>query len=435
MHALIFNQFFTTNDVPGSGRAYELGRGLVNQGDSVTYVTGDSIYFTGKKTGGRRLLWSKERVDGIEVIRVTIPFGDSWRIPLRIFGFLWFIPFGFLAALRVRSPDIVVATSTPLSIGLPGYMLSRLRGIPFVFELRDLWPDAAVSFNRVRSRLLLWAAYRLESFLYRKASAIIALTRGIRQEVIAKGIPARKVSVITNAADLELFRPDGPRADLRAKTGVPDDAFVCIFSGSLVPTAALELIIEAADQLRERRDIHFVFLGAGPRRDPLEAEVTRRKLQSVHFLDPVPKCQVPAFLRAADTALIFSDPVSLAYLNLPNKFFDYTACGCPVVLNFDGEARQYLESTNAGIYVPPNNAGAIADAIRDLSASPQKVRQMRENARRLAEKAFGWNHKTVEFRAVLASVLSRASNHAHFDAVPQVGPQHEIPVPDSQARD
>jgi len=408
MHVLIFNQFFTTNDVPGSGRAYELGRGLLNQGDSVTYVTGDSVYFTGKKIGGRRLLWSKERVDGIEVIRVTIPFGSSWRIPLRIFGFLWFIPFGFLAALRVRSPDIVVASSTPLSIGLPGYALSRLRGIPFVFELRDLWPDAAIAFNRVRSRLVLWAAYRLESFLYRKASAIIALTKGIRQEVIAKGIPASKVSVITNAADLELFRPDGPHADLSAKAGVPDDAFVCIFSGSLVPTAALGLIIEAADQLRERRDIHFVFLGAGPRKDPLEAEVARRKLQSVHFLDPVPKCQVPAFLRAANLGLILSEPASLSYLWLMNKFFDYLACGCPIVLNYDGEARQYLESTNAGMYVPPNNPGALVDVIRDLSASPQKMRQMSENARRLAERAFGWNHKVVEFRELLASLLDHA---------------------------
>jgi glycosyltransferase involved in cell wall biosynthesis len=424
MHVLIFNQFFTTNDVPGSGRAYELGRGLLNQGDSVTYVTGDSIYLTGKKTGGGRLLWSREKVDGIDVIRVTIPFGGSWRIPLRILGFLWFIPFGLLAALRVRSPDIVVASSVPLTIGLPTYMLSRLRGIPFVFELRDLWPDAVVDWNLVRSRLLLWAAYRLESFLYRKARAIIALSEGIRQEVIAKGIPASKVGVITNAADLELFRPDGPRADLRAKTGVPDDAFVCIHNGSLVPTAALGLIIEAADQLRERRDIHFVFLGAGPRRDPLEAEVATRKLRSVHFLDPVPKCQVPAFLRAADLGLMLSEPARLSYLWLMNKFFDYLACGCPILLNHDGEARQYLESSNAGIYVPPNDAGAIADVIRDLSASPQKVRQMRENARGLAERAFGWNHKVVEFRELLSSVL---------DHTPEALAD-ENPAPDVQSR-
>jgi len=435
MHVLIFNQFFTTNDVPGSGRAYELGRGLLNQGDSVTYVTGDSIYFTGKKTGGRRLFWSGEKVDGIEVIRVTIPFRGSWRIPLRILGFLWFIPFGFLAALRVRSPDIVVASSTPLTIGLPGYMLSRLRGIPFVFELRDLWPDAAVAFDIVRSRPLLWAAYRLESFLYRKARTIIALTEGIRQEVIAKGIPASKVSVITNAANLELFRPEGPRADLCAKADVPHDSLVCIYNGSLVWTAALGLIIEAAAQLRERRDIHFVFLGTGPHKDHLAAEVARRKLQSVHFLDPVPKSQVPAFLRAADLGVQFVEPCSLSHVFLPNKFFDYLACGCPILLNFDGEGRQYLESSNAGIYVPPNDAGAIADVIRDLSTSPQKVRQMRENARRLAERAFGWNHKVVEFREVLSSVLNGASNNAHVDVTPQLRPQRGIPGPDSQARD
>jgi glycosyltransferase involved in cell wall biosynthesis len=205
---------------------------------------------------------------------------------------------------------------------------------------------------------------------------------------------------------------------------VPHDAFVCFYNGSLVWGNALGLIIEAAAELRERRDIHFVFLGAGPYRDTLLTEVARQKLESAHFLDPVPKSQVPAFLRAAQVGFLLVEPGSLSHVFLPNKFFDYLACGCPIVVNFDGEACQHLVSSNAGIYVPPNNAGAIADVIRDLSASPQKVRQMGENARRLAESAFGWNHKVVEFRELLSSLL----NHAPGTFV------DETPAPDVQSR-
>ena len=216
MKVLIFHQYFGTSEDIGAGtRTYEIGRRMVRRGDSVTIITGDAVYFSGEKATRKKRLWHRENIEGIEVIRVHIPFGGSHSILPRIIGFLWFIPFGLLAGFFANAPEVVVATSTPLTIGIPGYLLSRLRRVPFVLELRDLWPDCVVAWEVVQSEIMIRTGYWLEAFLYRKAHRFLAVTDGIRLELIKKGLDPASISVITNASDIELFNPSGPRADLR----------------------------------------------------------------------------------------------------------------------------------------------------------------------------------------------------------------------------
>lgn len=410
MKVLIFHQYFgTSQNAGGSTRTYELGRRMVERGHSVTIVSGNSSYFSGKKTSRRKGLWSREKVEGIDVVRVHIPFGGSHSIPARIIGFLWFIPVGLLAGCLAKEPEVVVATSTPLTIGIPGYLLSRLRRVPFVLELRDLWPDCVVAWEVVRSKPLIRAGYWLESFLYRKARRILAVTDGIRRELIRKGIDPEKISVITNASDIELFDPSGPRADLAALAQVPADAFACIHSGSLGFANCVEFLLDVAENLREMPSIHFIVLGAGSQKARLMAEAARRQLHAVHFLDAVPKTEVPAFLRSVHLGIAAFRPGPLTYIFLPNKFFDYLACGLPVMVNFDGEARAHLEGANAGFYVAPHDVPACAQAIKDLAASPKRARAMAANARRLAETRFSWDHKAVDFRNAISTVLNKPS--------------------------
>ncbi|MGH9537612.1 MAG: glycosyltransferase family 4 protein [Terriglobales bacterium] len=410
MKVLIFHQYFgTSQDAGGGTRTYELGRRLVRRGDSVTIVTGNASYFSGKKTSQGKGFWSRERVEGIDVVRVHIPFGGSRRILPRIIGFLWFIPMGLLAGCFADAPEVVVATSTPLTIGIPGYLLSRLRRVPFVLELRDLWPDCVVAWDVVRDKLLIRAGYWLEAFLYRKAQKILAVTEGIRQELLRKGIAPEKVSVITNASDIDLFTPSGARADLAALAEVPSDAFVCIHSGSLGFSNCVEFLLDVAEELKDVPRIHFIILGAGPQKAWLVAEADRRELRAVHFLQAVPKTQVPGFLRSVQLGIAAFRPSPLTYIFLPNKFFDYLACGLPVMVNFDGEARQHLEQANAGIYTPPDNPAACAQAIRELASSPERAHAMAGNARRLAETCFSWEHKAVEFRSAICSATSKQS--------------------------
>jgi glycosyltransferase involved in cell wall biosynthesis len=408
---LIFHQYFGTSNDAGAGiRTYELGRRMIHRGDAVTIITGNSIYFSGKKASGSRFPWSRENIEGIEVIRVHVPFGGSHRILPRILGFLWFIPVGLLAGLFARPPDVVVATSTPLTIGIPGYLLSRLRRVPFVLELRDLWPDCVVAWAIIRNKFVLRVGYWLESFLYRKSQRLLAVTDGIRLELIKKGIDPGRISVITNASDLELFNPDGPRAELGAMAQMPPDAFVCIHSGSMGFANCVDLLLDAAERLRDQPSIHFLILGTGPQKARLMAEAARRELRAVHFLDAVPRNQVPAFLRSVHLGIAAFRPSRLTYIFLPNKFFDYLACALPVMVNFDGEARAHLEGANAGIYVAPDDNGiACAQAIRDLAASPERWRTMSANARRLAEDCFGWDHKAVDFREAISLALNDQS--------------------------
>jgi glycosyltransferase involved in cell wall biosynthesis len=409
MNVLIFHQYFGTSEDVGAGvRTYELGRRLVRCGDSVTIVAGNSIYFSGRKASHRKGLWSREKVEGIDLIRVHIPFGGSHSILPRIIGFLWFIPLGLLAGLFANAPEVVVATSTPLTIGIPGYLLSRLRRVPFVLELRDLWPDCVVAWDVVRSKLLIRGGYWLEWFLYRKAQRILAVTDGIRQELIRKGIDCGKITVITNASDIELFTPDGSRADLGALAQVPPDAFVCIHSGSLGFANCVEFLLEVAEHLRDT-STHFIILGAGPQKARLVAQATKRRLSAVHFLDAVPKTEVPAFLRSVHLGIATFRPGPLTYIFLPNKFFDYLACGLPIMVNFEGEARAHLEAASAGMYVAPDDAPACAKAIKDLSASPYRLRAMAANSRRLAETRFSWDHKAVDFRDVITTALNKQS--------------------------
>jgi glycosyltransferase involved in cell wall biosynthesis len=413
MHVLAFYQYFSTNEVSGSTRPYEIGRRMLQQGDSVTFIGANWIYGTGRKDPQPGWFWKRSQIDGLDVIRVSIPFGGSRDIILRFIGFIWFIPLAFIAALSVRNPDVIVASSTPLTIGIPAYLISRIRRVPFVFELRDLWPDCPVEWGFVKNRLLIRASYWLESFLYRKSAFLITVTEGIRKEIMTKGIPGERIRTITTANDLTLFTPDGPQADLENLANIPTDAFVCIHVGSLGFSNALDFLLDAAERVLDEPSIKFLLMGHGREVARLRLEVSRRNLHNVHLLDPVPKAVLPPFLRRADVGLALVKPTRYTYIFLQNKFFDYLACGCPVILNFEGEAREYIEPANAGVYVPPDDVDALAAAIRNLAADRATAREMGIRARQVAEQHFSWDYKAAEYREVMSSALAEsASSHS-----------------------
>jgi glycosyltransferase involved in cell wall biosynthesis len=406
MHILAFYQYFSTNEVSGSTRPYEIFRRMVQTGDSVTIIAANWVYATGKKEAQQGLFWNRTQADGLDIIRVTIPFGGSRKVVPRIIGFVWFIPFAFLAALSAQKPDVIIASSTPLTIGIPAYLLSRLHRVPFIFELRDLWPDCPVVWGIVKNRLLIRASYWLESFLYRKAAFLVSVTEGIRKELIKKGIPAEGVRTITTACDLALFTPDGAQEDLESLANIPADAFLCIHTGSLGFANSLDFIIDGAERVLDDPSIHFLLVGNGSEKPRLMSEVSRRNLRNVHFLSPVPKAALPRFLRRADLGILCVKPSPLTYIFLQNKFFDYLACGCPVIVNFEGEARDYVEPVNAGIFVPPGDVDALSSAIRNLAADRATARNMRLRARQLAERHFSWDYKAADYRDVISSVLT-----------------------------
>ncbi|MGC8875086.1 MAG: glycosyltransferase family 4 protein, partial [Chloroflexia bacterium] len=281
--------------------------------------------------------------------------------------------------------DLLYATSPPLFVGAAALALSFLRRIPMVFEVRDLWPESAVALGELLSpRAIRWAT-QLEERCYARARRIVVVTEGIYRRLLERGIPQEKLALIPNGANTDLFRPQ-PEAGraLRDRLGL-GDAFLVLYAGILGIAQGLETVLEAASRLRDRPDIRFLFVGDGP----CKADLLRRReelgLTQVTMLDAQPRQAMPAFFSAADVALVPLRRVDLFRSALPSKMFDAWACGCPVLLGIDGEARNVLERARAGRYVEPEDPEALASAIVELASQRDRCRQLGANGRRFVE--------------------------------------------------
>jgi glycosyltransferase involved in cell wall biosynthesis len=393
---LYLHQFFTTRGGTGGTRSYEFARHLTGAGHEVVMVT-----------AAREGSPARERVDGIDVIRVRGGHSDYMRATghrdaRRIAGFGGFAAAATRAALTAPRPDVVFATSPALTIAIPGIAAARRHRVPLVFEVRDLWPRAPIEMGALGNPAAQRAARLLERRAYRASAEVVALSPGMREGVIAAGVDSARVTLIPNASDLDLFRPDLDPGDLRERLGV-GDAFVAAYFGAMGEANDLTQVVEAATLLRDRGedDVAFVLLGDGKRRPAIEAEVARRGLTNV-LLPPAGDKHAAARLAAASDACltIFKDVPVLA-TNSPNKLFDTFAAGRPAIVNTDGWQRELVQDNAAGLYARPGDPGDLADQVLALRDDPELARTYGANARRLAETQFDRRLLAERLRAVL----------------------------------
>lgn len=396
MRILYLHQFFITRDGIGGTRSYEFARRFVARGHRVSMVTAGS---------------GSSEVEGIEVEGVRGAYSDymtatALSYPRRIAAFLGFAAGATLAALRAPRPDVIYATSPPLTMALPALAASLRHRAPLVFEVRDLWPEAPIQMGALRNPLLRALARALERFVYRRAAAVIALSPGIRDGVLDAGAPVTRVELIPNAADLELFSPERDGQSARERLGLGED-FVCSYFGAMGEANDLTQVVEAAALLREL-PITFVLLGGGKRRDSLEQLAERRGATNVVFADPVPDKDSVAELAAASGACltIFKDVPVLA-TNSPNKLFDTFAAGRPAVVNTDGWLRSLVEGNDAGLFARPGDARDLADKVAWLAEHRDEAERMGRNARALAEREFDRELLAGRVLAVLERAASR----------------------------
>jgi glycosyltransferase involved in cell wall biosynthesis len=292
-----------------------------------------------------------------------------------------------VGALRARGPfDVVYATSPPLFVGAAGLALHRLKRAPFVFEVRDLWPESAVALGELSSpRAIAWAG-KLEELCYNRASRIVVVTEGIRQRLIQRGFPAGKLALLPNGANTDLFQPQPALgAQFRAEHSLPADAFVAIYAGIHGIAQGLETVLHAASLLRNTPGVRFVLVGEGPVKPELQALAAQLRLDNLLMLPEQPRAAMPVILSAADAAIVPLRKLELFQGALPSKMFDAWACGLPLLLSIDGEARRTLEAAQGGLTIPPEDPGALADAIRALAAEPDRGRSLGRNGRRYTE--------------------------------------------------
>lgn len=399
---LYFHQYFATRRRSVPTRSYELARRLVARGHQVTIVSRDTRTLEAGRDGRRaRLPVGRESIEGIDIVYLDVPYAATFGAPLRLLSFAAFTAAASVAGPLLGKPDVVFASSTPLSIGIPGLLTARLRRVPFVFELRDLWPEVPIAMGVLRWSPLIVAAQWLEATLYRGAARIVVLSEASRDALLQQGVPAEKLVFVPNASDLDLFTPDTVDRDFRARHGLTGK-FVALYAGAMGRVNGLDQLIDAAAALRAagRGDVAVVALGDDGRRPRLEARARALGLDNLLFLPALPKDELAGVVGAADVTLTLFAPDPALQANSPNKFFDSLAAGRAVVVNVDGWLRRLVEQAHAGVYVPAGDGDALAAALAALADEPRLVARMGANARALAESDFD--------RDLLATRLAQA---------------------------
>jgi len=403
MRILYIHQFFATRQSElGLIRSYEFARRWVEQGHHVTIVTSSSRL--PEEFSARRLVDGE--IDGIRIRSVRVSYSNYMGYGRRIGAFVAFMFGATWLAATAGKHDVVFATSTPLTVGVPGFLASAITGAPFVFEVRDLWPEAAIQMGALkRNSLLGIVAKTLERFLYRRAAHVIALSPGMAAGVVAEGIPYERVHMVPNSSDLDLFTP-GPRdRKLVSKHGLAHK-FVVGYAGAIGPSNAVEdNVPEAARILNERGRDDIVFLIAGDGKSVPALVERTSQLPNVKLVGSVPKAEVPVLTRTADTLMVlFADKPILA-TNSPNKLFDGLASGKPMIVNSNGWTREIVEDNECGIYVPAEDGEALADAIERLADDRALRKRMGVNARGVAERVFARDLLAEQVLAVLRAAI------------------------------
>lgn len=361
MRVTYIHQYFTTPEQGGGTRSYEMARRLVEHGHDVQMIT------TCRDRGLRG--WRFRQVKGIGVHELGVPYSNDMGYARRMAAFIHFALAASLRTARIPT-DVIFATSTPLTVAIPGIVGSFLRRRPMVFEVRDLWPDVPIALGALRSPVSKLLARTLERAVYAWARHIVALAPGMRDEIVTKGVDGSKVSVIPNGCDLELFRPD-PSARTEVQNLFPGlgDGPLVVFTGTIGRANGLGFLVEVAVALRDvAPDVRFVIVGDGAERHKVEEQARAAGIlgASMFFTGHVPKAVAAKWICASDmVACLFTGPRIVWKDAVQNKFFDALAAGKPTASNFEGFQSMIATDADIGMILDP---GSPRDAARQLLA-------------------------------------------------------------------
>ncbi|MEX0383133.1 glycosyltransferase family 4 protein [Spiribacter sp. 1M153] len=373
MHILFLTDNFPPEVNAPASRTFEHCREWARQGYKVTVVTTAPNFPKGEVFDGyRNRLWQRETVEGIRVLRVWTYITANAGFLKRTLDYLSFMMTGFLAALFVRRIDVVIGTSPQFFTNCAAWLLSAIRRRPFVFELRDLWPESIKTVGAMEDNWVIRLLERLELFLYRRADVVIAVTHSFRRNLIERGIDPNKIHVVTNAVDLSRFHPMARDGELAQSLGL-EGAFVAGYIGTHGMAHSLETLLDAAAALQARKDdpvasrIRLVLLGDGARKAGLKARALEMNLCNVVFLDTVPKDEVPRYWSLLDISIIHlrRDPNFTQVI--PSKLFECMAMGIPVLHGVEGESADIVEREAVGQTFEPENADALVEGLLSLA--------------------------------------------------------------------
>ncbi len=364
---LIICQYYPPEHAPIGVMIQELGQDLARLGHEVTVITGFPNHPEGRVYPGyRQHLFKVERHGDVNVVRCFMWLSPKKSISVRIWAYLTFGLSALSAAAKLPKQDVLLITSPPLTNGLIAMALSRSGALPFVFNVQDLYPDAAVNLGLIRNRHLIGALLALEKRIYRKASRISVISEGFRRTLVGKGVQPAKIGLIYNWLDAVEIAPE-PKDNNFTRSHNLTGKFVVLYSGTIGLISGAEMIVECAEMLAGDRDILFLFVGEGVTRDAVRELAESRRLSNMMFLPFQPRAVLPQVQSAADVSLV-TLKAGMGRTSVPSKVLGYMAAAKPVVagVDQDSDTGALLERAGCGICVPPGDPKALAGAIKAL---------------------------------------------------------------------
>ena len=411
MKILYVSQYFPPEMGAPAARAAELSRHWAAAGHEVTVLTGFPNHPTGivppEYRDKFRYLIAREQTNGVNIVRTwLLPFPNR-KAYKRMLNYGSFCASAASTGLFLERPDVVIATSPQLLVGLSGWWLARCKRAPFVFEVRDLWPEslAAVGMGNQNS-LLHRALAKLAGFLYRHSDRVVVVTPAFEDYLVEHWrVPRQRISVIENGVETHLFAPQ-PATALRSELGA-EGKFAVSYIGTIGMAHGLETIIAAATKLRDTNpEIIFLMLGEGADKDRIVALARERDLNNLRFVDQQPREKIPAYINASDACLVLLKKTDLFKTVIPTKMLEFMSCARPVILGVDGQARMILEEARGGLVIEPENSDALVHAIRLLAANPDQARELGHNGREYIVRKFSRSHTAEKYIRVLEQLLN-----------------------------
>jgi len=412
MNILLIHQYFLEENDPGGSRWNEFTRIWTAQGHTVT-VLGGMMHYNGKEKideyKGRHFV--RKQQGDVTVWRCHVSEAYNKHFIGRLWGYFSFMFSSFYAGLfKAKGKfDVVVVTSPPLFVGVSGYLISRFRRMPFVFEVRDLWPESAIDTGVLTNKLVIKLAYWVEAFIYKKATLINVLTPAFYTALKEKkGIPDRKLVQISNASDFSLSEKllnDFDRDAFRKEHGL-DGRFVITYVGAHGVANYLEQLIDAGEALKDT-NVLFLLIGQGMEKDKLKKIATDRNITNVRFLDSVPKAEVFRYILASEMGASVLKKVDTFKTVYSNKTFDYMSCKRPILMAIDGVSRELVEAAGAGTYVKPENIDEYSRVIRSYLNDPGRLIREGESGYKFAKQNFDREVLARKYLDHITSILKK----------------------------
>lgn len=424
-------QYFPPEMGAPSARTFEHARHWAALGHDVTVVTGFPNHPTGvirPEYRGQKV--KRERVAGIDLLRAWVYVAPNKGFARRVLNFLsFFFSSLLLGAVMTRRPDVVVGTSPQFFCAVAAYLLSIVKRAPFVFEVRDIWPQSAVELGALRNPLVIRALEAIEMHLYRRAALIVPVAEATRAYLLAKGIAAEKIVVIPNGIDAQFLASATMTPEtLRRELGL-EDKFIVSYIGTHGMSHALDVVLQAAAQLRDERDLHFLFVGEGAEKAKLKEMATTLQLNNITFLDEQPRPRLLAFYRASDVSLVPLKRLEIFTKVLPSKLFELMGVGTPIICSVAGEAAGLVERSQAGLCIKPEDPDALIAAIQQLRDDKTLRATLRANGQRFVRAHYLRSTLAETYLAALARIVNRAAGSPSVAHTELATPNPQPPTP------